>query len=200
MVRKADGAFACGRRAHGGGGARRAAGSPSSATTTSRVPAIRYIGNLIDEGAIGPVTHFRIEMDEDYMADAEAPFSWRSEKSAGYGALDDFAVHPMSLVSTLFELPEEVFGEMRKPYADRPDGRRRRAVENYDIAAALLRIRGGVSATIQVSRCAWGRKGRLQIADFRRAGRARLRPGAVQRGRRLPSPTAAPRTRASPRC
>ena len=129
-------------------------------------PAVRYIGKLIDEGAIGPVTHFRIEMDEDYMADAEAPFSWRSEKSAGHGALDDFAVHPMSLVSTLFELPEEVFGEMRKPYADRPDGRRRRAVENYDIAAALLRIRGGVSATIQVSRCAWGRKGRLKIEIF----------------------------------
>src|SRR5271157_2993893 len=92
-------------------------------------PAIRSIRKLIDRGAIGAVNHFRIEMDEDYMADAAAPFSWRSEKTAGYGALDDFAVHPMSLVATLIGSPIEAFGEMRRPYPDRPDdGGRRRVV------------------------------------------------------------------------
>jgi predicted dehydrogenase len=129
-------------------------------------PAVRFIGKLLKSGAIGPLNHFRIEMDEDYMADAEAAFSWRSEASAGYGALDDFAVHPLSLISTLIGLPSEVFGEMRKPYADRPDGGGRRAVENFDIAAALLRMAVGASGTIQVSRCAWGRKGRLQFQAF----------------------------------
>ncbi len=68
-------------------------------------PAIRYISKLLTGGAIGPVKHFRIEMDEDYVADAEAPFSWRSEQSAGYGALDDFAVHPLSLLSILLGTP-----------------------------------------------------------------------------------------------
>src|SRR5271166_5350512 len=129
-------------------------------------PAIRYVAKLLERGAIGPVTHFQIEMDEDYMADAEAPFSWKSEKSAGYGALDDFAVHPMSLVSTLFGMPREVFGEMRKPYADRPDGASRRPVENFDVATVLLRMGDGASGAIQVSRCAWGRKGRLQLQIF----------------------------------
>ena len=42
-------------------------------------PAVRFIGKLFKSGAIGPLTHFRVEMDEDFMADAEAPFSWRSE-------------------------------------------------------------------------------------------------------------------------
>src|SRR5438876_8743177 len=107
-------------------------------------PAIRYIVKLLKEGAIGPVTHFRLEMDEDYMADAEAPFSWRSEERAGYGALDDFAVHPLSLVSTLLGTPCEVFGEMRKPYADRPGNGVRRKVENFDIATALLRMKDSV--------------------------------------------------------
>jgi predicted dehydrogenase len=129
-------------------------------------PAIRHIGKLLRQGAVGPVTHFRIEMDEDYMADAEAPFSWRSERSAGYGALDDFAVHPMSLISVLFGMPAEAFGEMRKPYADRPDGAARRAVENFDIATAVLRMGDGASGVIQVSRCAWGRKGRVQLQIF----------------------------------
>jgi predicted dehydrogenase len=129
-------------------------------------PAVRFIGKLIRSDAIGRLTHFRLEMDEDYMADAEAPYSWRSQASAGYGALDDFAVHPLSLISTLVGLPTAVFGEMSKPYADRPDGGGRRAVETYDIATALLRMESGASGTIQVNRCAWGRKGRLQLQAF----------------------------------
>ena len=72
----------------------------------------------------------------------------------------------MSLLSTLIGLPSAVFGEMSKPYADRPDGGGRRAVETFDIATALFRMEDGVSGTIQVNRCAWGRKGRLQLQAF----------------------------------
>ena len=45
-------------------------------------PAVRFIGKLLKTGAIGRLNHFRLEMDEDYMADAEAPFSWRSAGEA----------------------------------------------------------------------------------------------------------------------
>ena len=129
-------------------------------------PAVRYIAKLLNRGAIGAVTQFRVEMDEDFMADPQAPFTWRSEASSGLGAPDDFAVHPMSLITTLIGMPREVFGELVKPFADRPDGARRRAVETFDIATALLRMSDGASGTIQVSRAAWGRKGRLQLQIF----------------------------------
>ena len=129
-------------------------------------PAIRFIDKLLKSDAIGLLTHFRLEMDEDFMADSEAPFSWRSQARSGYGALDDFAVHPLSLIATLFGPPREVFGEMSKPYPNRPDGGGRREVETFDIAASLLRMADGASGTIQVSRCAWGRKGRLQLQLF----------------------------------
>jgi predicted dehydrogenase len=129
-------------------------------------PAIRYIGSLIGTGAIGRVTQFRVEMDEDFMADPDAPFTWRSEASSGLGAPDDFAVHPMSLISTLIGRPKEVFGELVKPFSDRRDGAGRREVETYDIATALLRMDEGASGTIQVSRAAWGRKGRIQLQIF----------------------------------
>jgi predicted dehydrogenase len=122
-------------------------------------PAIRYIGKLMKSDAIGPLTHFRLEMDEDYMADAEAPFSWRSQASSGYGALDDFAVHPLSLITTLFGAPSEVFGEMSRPYPDRPDGGGRRAVETCDVAAALLRMPDGASGRLQLQ--AFGARGAI---------------------------------------
>ncbi len=129
-------------------------------------PAVRYIRGLLDDGTIGAVNHVRVEMDEDFMADPEQPHSWRSEASAGYGALDDFAVHPLSLIATLLGRPASVFGEMSKPYADRPHADGRRAVETSDIATALLRLPGGIAGAIHVSRCAWGRKSRLQLQIF----------------------------------
>ena len=129
-------------------------------------PAVRLIARLLADGTIGRINHLRIEMDEDFMADPDAPFSWRSDAAAGYGALDDFAVHPLSLIHSLVGLPAEVFGEMAKPWPDRPSPAGRRAVETWDIAAALLRFSSGASGTIQVSRTAWGRKGRIFVQLF----------------------------------
>src|SRR5690606_14066494 len=71
-------------------------------------PAVRHMRKLIREGAIGTVNHLRIEMDEDFMADPETPFFWKHELSSGYGALDDFAVHPLSMIASLFDRVGEV--------------------------------------------------------------------------------------------
>ncbi|MGG2474673.1 Gfo/Idh/MocA family protein, partial [Rhizobium sp. BR5] len=79
-------------------------------------PVIRHIRRLIDDGAIGKVYHVRAEMDEDFMADATQPFYWKSEASSGYGALDDFAVHPLSLLFSLFGHAESAITDMVKPY------------------------------------------------------------------------------------
>jgi predicted dehydrogenase len=129
-------------------------------------PAIRHARRLLDERAIGPINHVRIEMDEDFLADPTADFTWRSQAQAGYGALDDFGVHPLSLLWTLFgALPSALFGEMARPYPTRPlDGGTK--VENWDIATALLRYEGNLTATIQMNRAAWGRKGRIFLQIF----------------------------------
>jgi predicted dehydrogenase len=127
-------------------------------------PLIRHMKSLIDDGAIGSLTHVRVEMDEDYMADPEEPFYWKSDAKSGYGALDDFAVHPLSLLTLLTGMPAEVMTDMAKPYADRPARNGgRRAVENYDIASVLMHMRSGISAVLMANRSAWGRKGRIAI-------------------------------------
>lgn len=130
-------------------------------------PVVRLIRRLIDEGRIGTVNHVRMEMDEDFMADPDALFYWKSEASSGHGALDDFGVHALSLIRTLFGDVRRVCGHMAKPYADRPvkEGGRR-AVETHDIAATLVELDNGASGVIALNRSAWGRKGRIFVQLF----------------------------------
>lgn len=130
-------------------------------------PVIRHIETLIGEGAIGAVNHVRFEMDEDFMADPEALFYWKSEASSGYGALDDFGVHPLSLMQTLFGGVEAVMAQLSMPYADRPTGDgTRRKVETWDVASVLMRLKGGISGVMALNRSAWGRKGRIAMQIF----------------------------------
>jgi predicted dehydrogenase len=132
-----------------------------------QTPMIRQIGQIIKDGTIGDVSHVRIEMDEDFMADPEKLSYWKSQSSSGYGVLDDFGVHPRSLLHILFGDVREVMCDMAKPYGDRPlpDGSRRE-VETHDVASVLIRMDGGISGSILLSRSAWGRKGRIALQIF----------------------------------
>lgn len=127
-------------------------------------PMIRLAREMIGSGRIGTVNHIRLEMDEDYMADENSLFYWKSERASGYGALDDFAVHPLSLLSVLHGRITAVVADMAKPYLTRPltDGGFRN-VENYDIAQALFRTEHGATGVLMVNRSAWGRKGRIVL-------------------------------------
>ena len=130
-------------------------------------PVMRLIRRIIDEGQIGVVNHVRLEMDEDFMADPEELFYWKSEASSGHGALDDFGVHPLSLIWALFGGVRRVCGHMAKPYADRPaQGGGRRMVETYDIATVLMELESGASGLLALNRSAWGRKGRIALQLF----------------------------------
>ncbi len=130
-------------------------------------PLVRQIGDLLAAGTIGRVTHFRVEMDEDFMADPDAVFGWKSEAASGHGALDDFGVHPVSLIHTLLGPIGRVICHASKPYADRATkSGTRRPVETDDVANVLCEIEGGPSGVIALSRSAWGRKGRIAIQIF----------------------------------
>lgn len=130
-------------------------------------PAMRLAQRLIADGAIGDVNHVRVEMDEDFMADAGAFFSWKSEAASGHGALDDFGVHAFSLLKVLVGEVEEITADMARPYPERPlPGGGTRAVETHDIATLLLRLSCGASGLVALDRSAWGRKGRIALQIF----------------------------------
>jgi predicted dehydrogenase len=130
-------------------------------------PAIRLIRRMLNEGVIGDINHARVEMDEDFMADPDEVFSWKSEATSGHGALDDFGVHALSLIQVLVGHVRCVCGHMAKPYAERPvrEGGRR-GVETYDIATTLIELESGASGLIALNRSAWGRKGRIFVQIF----------------------------------
>lgn len=131
-------------------------------------PAIRHLKSLLDDGAIGTVNHVRFEMDEDFMADASEPFGWKSNSSSGYGALDDFGVHPLSLLTFLIGRVGSVMADLAKPYPTRPVvGGPARPVDTADIANILFRMeKSHISGSMLLNRSAWGRKGRIAIQIY----------------------------------
>ena len=132
---------------------------------------VRLIGELLAAGRIGKVNHVRLEMDEDFMADPAAPFGLKSEASSGYGATDDFGVHPLSLLQVLLGRVTQVMAHLSRPYPDRPvAGGGRRAVETHDVASILFQMHDDISGAMALSRTAWGRKGRIALQIFGSAG------------------------------
>jgi len=134
-------------------------------------PMIRHARLLVQQGTIGTLNHVRVEMDEDFMANPDAPFGLKSETSSGYGALDDFGVHPLSILKGFVGTPTSVTALAGKPYPTRrtADGHDR-PVETDDMAAALLEFDRGVTGMLALNRSAWGRKGRIAIQIFGSAG------------------------------
>ncbi|MEM7778105.1 MAG: Gfo/Idh/MocA family oxidoreductase [Pseudomonadota bacterium] len=129
-----------------------------------RNPAFQHARKLITDGAIGRIIHFRGVFEEDYSADPDLPWSWRSLTSeAGLGALGDMACHLISLTYELVGPIDSLVADMQTVYETRPmpDGSGRGPVENEDIASALVRFANGAHGVLLSSRVAWGRKNKI---------------------------------------
>jgi len=141
-----------------------------------RSPAVQHARRLVQEGAIGSPTYFRACFDEDYLANPEAPFSWRCDRAAaGTGTLGDMGSHALGLARFLLGEVAEVCADMATIVPRRPvRGGGTREVENEDIAHALLRFASGVRGTVATSRVAWGRKNGFDFEVFGTRGAIRF--------------------------
>jgi predicted dehydrogenase len=138
-----------------------------------RVPAVTLAKQLIDEGRIGTIRHFRGLYLQDWIVDPEFPRVWRLEKAkAGSGALGDIASHSLDLARHLVGEIAEVTGLMKTFVTERPvpgakpgATRKTAPVDVDDAALALLRFASGAIGTVEGSRFAPGRKNynRLEI-------------------------------------
>ena len=131
--------------------------------TYLRTPLIRHAVAIVESGLIGRPVSFRGWHTEDYLADPEAPFTWRLDaKLAGRcGALGDLGWHIISIaralcgpIVSLNGLSKVVHKSRRTSSADVE----KRSIENEDWAGMLVRFASGATGTIEVSRVAQGRK------------------------------------------
>ena len=138
------------------------AGVPTATAFNYRfVPALRYAKNLVDDGEIGDVRHFRGTYLQDWLVDPEEPWSWRnSAEMAGSGALGDLGAHTIDLARFLVGDVERVSGHLRTFVDERPveDSAEPREVTVDDAYSAQAELEGGVMATFEASRVADGHK------------------------------------------
>ncbi len=118
-----------------------------------RTPASQFARQLLAEGAIGRVTWFRGEHTEDFLADPEAPWTWRCDGAAN-GNMGDLAPHPINAALALMGPIERVMAEVECVHEERPGG----LVTNDDHAQIMCRFASGVMGHIYSSRTATGRK------------------------------------------
>ncbi|BCW80933.1 MULTISPECIES: Gfo/Idh/MocA family protein [Micrococcaceae] len=133
-----------------------------------RVPALALAKELIAEGRLGTVRHVRAAYLQDWLADAQAPMTWRLRKeTAGSGALGDIASHAIDQVLFLLgDQVTEVSGRLNTFVDQRPGKNGTEDVTVDDAAWATLSLTSGAIASVEVSRVATGRKNSLQIEIY----------------------------------
>ncbi len=137
-----------------------------------KTPATLYAKQLIDEGKLGDIWHFRGYFHQDVLADPMLPFSWRFEKKlAGSGALGDLGAHIIAIAQALVSDIDKVSALTETFIKERPQASGgsgysstvdlnapKKIVENDDAVHILTKFKNGATGTIESSRVAQGRK------------------------------------------
>jgi len=127
-----------------------------------RAPAVMLAKQLIDDGKLGRLYHYRGTYLQDWVADPGVPLYWRLRKeAAGSGALGDIASHSLDLARFLVGEITEVTGALEtfvkeRPLPDNPKKKGKVTVD--DASASVVRFGNGALGTIEASRFATGRK------------------------------------------
>lgn len=126
------------------------------------VPAVRLVRNLIDQGALGQIYHFRaVYLQEWIMPHYNEKKIWRLDKNvAGSGAIGDLGAH-------IIDLAHYLIGDMTsiaantKTFIDTrplPDGSGEGKVDVDDAFVSAVEFKNGALGTLESTRFAGGRK------------------------------------------
>jgi predicted dehydrogenase len=142
-----------------------------------RVPALALARGLVEQGRIGPLRHFRAVYLQDWLADPDAPMTWRMQaEHAGSGALGDLGAHIVDLARYL--TGDEVTGVSaisatfvgERPLAGDSGaggpvvaGRATGTVTVDDAVVFTGKLASGALASFEATRYATGRKNGLRI-------------------------------------
>jgi len=122
-----------------------------------RTPATQFVRQMLADGVIGEVTWFRGEHTEDFLADPDAPATWRTTGRAN-GTMGDLAPHMINCARALMGPIEEVSARIETLHVHRPGPNGPVPVDNDDQAQMMVRFAGGTMGHLYFSRTATGRK------------------------------------------
>jgi predicted dehydrogenase len=129
------------------------------------IPAVLLARQIILEGRLGRVHHFRARFCDDSMVDPNVPYSWRHSRAhAGSGVIGDLAAHAIDLAHFLVgdvsavSATARVFVD-RRPRAQGGEG----IVDVEDAIEAVVEFAGGAVGTLDASTFCPGRKNFLTL-------------------------------------
>ena len=136
-----------------------------------RVPAVQLARQMIADGLLGSIFHFRAVYLQDWIIEPSFPLVWRLRKEiAGSGPLGDLGAHIVDLARYLVGEIEEVVGSAKTFIKERPlpaDDRgawgsktatKRGPVTVEDAVVFLAHFQNGALGTFEATRFAAGRK------------------------------------------
>jgi predicted dehydrogenase len=127
-----------------------------------KAPAIALARNLVADGTLGKIYHFRGTYLQDWPVDPDFPLYWRFDKTkSGSGALGDLAAHVIDVARFIVGEITEVSAALEtfvkeRPLVDNPKKKGRVTVD--DASVSLVRFANSAIGTIEASRFAPGRK------------------------------------------
>jgi predicted dehydrogenase len=143
-----------------------------------KVPAIVLAKQLIDEGALGKIYHFRGLYSQDWLVDPNFPLAWRlRKKDAGAGSSWDLGAHVIDLARYLVGDIDEVVGQQstfikERPVAQMEDGllaiagESRGEVDVDDATSFLARFHNDAMGLFEVTRFGTGHRNLNQIEIY----------------------------------
>ena len=129
-------------------------------------PVIAQARDMIGNGELGQLVSFQGEFSEDFMADPDAPWSWRCEPQHAGGALADLGSHLLAMARFLMGPVQAVCADTQTVHLQRPTeagSQERRAIAVDDQAHALLRFANGARGTLSSSWIKHGYKNHLSF-------------------------------------
>jgi predicted dehydrogenase len=121
-------------------------------------PLFALARDMIAAGELGEIRSYRGLHAEDYMADADGPFTFRHDPAGG-GALADLGSHALATAEFLLGPIKDVMGDCITMIKERPDGQGgTRSISVDDVGRAFLRFANGASGSIEGNWIATGRK------------------------------------------
>ena len=133
-------------------------------------PMVQYARNLIREGHLGEITHFRSRYFEGYARSREEPLSWRFDQSvSGTGVLNDMLSHTTDLAHFLVGPIKRVVANRKTWIGSRPpacvEGSRlpRQPVTNEDYVGGLMQFENDARGSFEACRIITGPQQELKV-------------------------------------